>query len=209
MMAATFTAPERRWRPLNVSPPRTDIGRRRNAVRGLRMGTIAAVLVASVLGALPASAAPPTAADAESSFVARINQLRAEKGVPPLTVDPELSSVARTWTARMVAAGDISHNPHLADAVTADWRKLGENVGMGPDVGDLFTAFVRSPHHYVNLVDPAFARVGVAVMVAPDGTLFTTHDFALVETPETVPTPPATAHLDAVLDQLRSLDAAS
>ena len=189
-------------------------------MRRLRVWTMGVVMVAAVLGALPASAAPPSTADAEAGFLGRINELRADKGLGPLTVDPELTAIARAWTARMVARGDISHNPRLGAAVTSDWNKLGENVGTGPDVDDLFTAFVRSPHHYVNLVDPSFTRVGIAVAVAPDGSLFTTHDFAAVAGPAPAATPdtpdaPDTAvvavrptpHLDAVLDQLRALDA--
>src|SRR4051794_5465934 len=50
---------------------------------------------------------------AEAQFVAKINQLRASKGLSQLAVSGQLTGVARNWTARMVQAGQISHNPNL------------------------------------------------------------------------------------------------
>ena len=60
----------------------------------------------------------------------------------------------------MVANGGISHNPNLANDVSANWTKLGENVGVGNDVDSLMNAFINSPAHYHNLVDPASAGRG-------------------------------------------------
>lgn len=128
----------------------------------------------------PAHADPAT--DAEARFVAKINELRAQKGVPPLVVDAELTGIGRRWAQHMADAGQISHNPNYASEVHQDWGKLGENVGMGPDVDTLFDAFVRSAGHYRNLVDPDFNRVGVGVVFAPDGTLYTAHQFMMLRT---------------------------
>jgi uncharacterized protein YkwD len=104
----------------------------------------------------------------ESKFVELINKERAAKGAGPLTVHVELVRVARTWTQRMKSDGDISHNPNLAKEVNASWRKLGENVGVGPEVDMLHTAFVQSPAHYKNIVDPAFDHIGVTIEYAED-----------------------------------------
>ncbi len=109
-----------------------------------------------------AQSAPNRDAD-EAQFVVLINQLRASVGAPPLTVHPDLVRVARGWTSKMKANGAISHNPNLSAEVSADWRKLGENVGVGPDVQILHDAFVKSPAHYRNLVDPAFDQVAVTI----------------------------------------------
>jgi hypothetical protein len=137
--------------------------------------------VLSVVGSLALTTTPASAdtisSVAESAFVAKINALRASKGLGQLAVYPELVSIARNWSQNMANAGDISHNANFPNQVTADWRKLGENVGRGGDVDSLFTAFVNSPHHYENLVDPAFNYVGVGVVVKSDGTMFTSHQF--------------------------------
>ena len=66
---------------------------------------------------------------AEAQFVAKINNIRAQNGLAPLAVYGELRGVARNWTDQMVANGGISHNPNLANEVSANWTKLGENGG--------------------------------------------------------------------------------
>jgi hypothetical protein len=149
--------------------------RLRNVVVVLGLGVLAA-LIPVVVAVAPARAATDPQA-AESAFVAKINALRASKGLGTLRVDGELTAIARRWAAKMAADGDIAHNPSFSKQVTADWVKLGENVGMGPDVDALHDAFVASPTHYKNLVDGDFQLVGVGVVVAADGTLFTSHQF--------------------------------
>jgi hypothetical protein len=149
--------------------------------------------VLSVAGSL-ALAATPASADTinssfESAFVAKINALRASKGLGQLAVYPELVTNARNWSQNMASAGEISHNPNFPNQVTADWRKLGENVGRGGDVDSLFTAFVNSPHHYENLVDPAFNYVGVGVVVDSNGTIFTSHQFMQLGAAAPAPAP--------------------
>jgi uncharacterized protein YkwD len=137
---------------------------------------LAAAATAPAASAAPAAAMSPSPGD-ESAFVSRINSLRASKGLSQLQVYGELTSVARNWTERMVGAGQISHNPNLGNEVTANWTKLGENVGVGSDVDGLMQAFINSPAHYRNLVDPDFNYVGVGVVISSDGRMYTTHNF--------------------------------
>lgn len=158
--------------------------------------------VVALLGALvvaPPTGAAPTAAGvdpraAESDFVGRINSLRTSRGLPPLQVDGQLSGLARSWASTMAAQDRIFHASDLSTGVTANWQKLGENVGVGRSVPALFDAFVGSPTHLANLVDPAFTHVGVGVVLS-GGRIFTTHRFmALRDTrPEPEPTAPPTS----------------
>ncbi|MBW3669117.1 MAG: hypothetical protein KY443_07890 [Actinobacteria bacterium] len=178
-------------------------------LRHLLVGVVLAAMV--VVGApAPASTAEVDPQAAESAFVARINALRASKGLGTLEVDGELTAIARRWAARMAAVGNISHNRNLQNEVTADWAKLGENVGMGPQIDKLHRAFVASPTHYKNLVDGDFTRVGVGVVVTADGTIFTAHQFERLASDNavvvTTAAPSAPAHAVAVLDQLRHFD---
>lgn len=135
-------------------------------------------------------AALTSAPDLEAQFVGRINSLRASKGLSQLQVSGQLQGVARNWTDQMVQAGQISHNPNLASQVSGDWTKLGENVGVGYDVDGLMKAFINSPAHYRNLVDPDWSYVGVGVTVAADGRMYTTHNFmAMGAAPAPAPAP--------------------
>lgn len=201
----------------------------------------ALVLLATLLGSLAAPVMPSAAqapapvtpraqapaastAAAEADFVARINALRAAKGLPRLSVHPELTTVARSWAGAMAKVDRISHNPNLDKVVRADWQKLGENVGVGMTVGELHEAFVASPTHYRNLVEPRYRYIGVGVVVGRGGALFTAHQFmqlrsdpvpeeAAAQTPAAAPgrrdgdraLPPA--RLILVLQLLQALDA--
>ncbi len=143
------------------------------------------------IGATPAGAQGYDSG-AEAEFVASINQLRASKGLALLTVDNELLGPSRSWADTMKAQGHISHAPDLSVGVTQNWQKLGENVGVGPTVGSLMDAFIASPGHYANLVDPAYTRVAVGVVWAGN-VMYTTHRFmalqAAAPTPAAAPAP--------------------
>ena len=90
----------------------------------------------------------------------------------------------------MVQAGRISHNPNLSSQVSGNWTKLGENVGVGPTVDALMQAFINSPAHYRNLVDPEWNYIAVGVTRAADGQLYTTHNFMVMAASTPPPPPP-------------------
>ena len=139
-------------------------------MRKLALGLILAIGVAF----FPASAQADTVSD-EATFVAKINALRASQGLAALQVNDNLVAKARGWAATMAAAGRIWHST-LSDGITADWQKLGENVGMGGSVDGLHNAFVASPHHYENLVDPAFTQIGIGIAMS-GSTIFVAEEF--------------------------------
>lgn len=148
----------------------------------MRKAAVAMIVgMLALMGSLALGPAPAHAevvdSGMEAAFVAKINALRASKGLGQLAVYPELVTIARNWSQQMASAGAISHNPNFPNQVSANWRKLGENVGRGGSVDTLFTAFVNSPLHYENLVDPVYNYIGVGVVVSPDGTVWTAHQF--------------------------------
>ena len=166
-------------------------------MRKLAFGLILAFAVSTLY---PAAAHADTVAN-EAAFVAKINELRASKGLAPLQVNANLVAKARAWSAGMAEAGRIWHST-LSDGVTEDWKKLGENVGMGGSVDGLHRAFVNSIHHYENLVDPAFGHVGIGI-VMNGNTIYVTEVFMQLmpvkapvvtqpTTPITVPKPTTT-----------------
>ncbi|MEY2420102.1 MAG: hypothetical protein QOI95_169 [Acidimicrobiaceae bacterium] len=171
-------------------------------MRKLLGAVFGAVLVSALL--VLANPVPANAADsgAEAAFVAKINGVRQSHGLAPLAVYGELRNVARPWTDQMVANGGISHNPNLAGQVSANWTKLGENVGVGSDVDSLMSAFVNSPAHYANIVDPAYNYIGVGVSYDSSGRMFTTHDFMALNddagpAPDPAPAPAPKRKADA------------
>src|SRR5437763_3929637 len=166
--------PDRRWRP---------------AVKCAR--SICSLMIVAMAGAahgapqgagsdlpLP-SIGSASAADAteESCFVSAINAARSSAGVAPLGTNGDLLQVARVWSATMAAAGDISHNPNVANLAPPAWSSLGENVGFGPTCDSVIQAFMNSPEHLKNVLDPSYSSMGVGVVDGPDGLMYVTADF--------------------------------
>src|SRR5579884_634771 len=153
---------------------------RRFAMRTKRLVAALAVSLGMGAGVLaqaaPAFAVGYSGADA-SAFVADINALRASHGLGALAVNSSLVSMADGWSVHLAGVGSLSHNPGLASEAPAGWRLLGENVGVGPDVATLQSAFTNSPEHYANMVDPRFSEIGVAVYVSAQGYLWVTEDY--------------------------------
>jgi Cysteine-rich secretory protein family len=135
----------------------------------------AAVLALSAVtvGAQAASAANPSM---ENQFVSRMNADRAQQGLAPLTVDPQLTAAARSWSDAIEGNGSLSHNPNIQKELPAGWTRWGENVGAGPSVSSLDAAFMASPEHRANILG-AFTLVGVGVDVTEAGTIWVTVDF--------------------------------
>jgi len=140
---------------------------------------LVALGVAAILGVgLAFAGAAPAKADSnidEGQFFADLNLVRARNGVPPLATDGQLINVARGWSAQMACCAGLSHNPNLASQVS-NWWTLGENVGTGGDVASIEAALEASPHHFENMVDPAFSYVGIGVVEA-GGAIWVTEDF--------------------------------
>jgi hypothetical protein len=138
---------------------------------------VVALAALSLLGLESAHAAEAVDTGAAADeFVARINDLRASQGLSQLVVDPALVSIAADWTEHMAATNTLSHRPNLADVAPGDWTKLGENVGYGGAVATLHTAFVNSPGHYANLVNPGYQYIGVTVVMS-GSTMWVTENF--------------------------------
>jgi len=124
----------------------------------------------------------------EQDYVNRVNVLRGSRGLNALTVDDNMEDLARGHTHDMVVRQELHHTPDLFGGVSVSWQKLGENVGFGSNTATVWAAFVASPPHLENLVDPSFDRIGVGVEVDPSGLQWTTHRF--LQTKSVPATPP-------------------
>lgn len=136
----------------------------RNAYRILTLVAAVSVMV-SVL-AVPAMAGP------EGTFFSRINNSRANAGLPPVERYWDLTDDARAHTDRMIENGGIYHNPSLS-SVTGVWEALGENVGVGADANTLHNAFMSSSGHRANILGN-YNYVGIGAKVDEDGLLWVT-----------------------------------
>jgi uncharacterized protein YkwD len=145
----------------------------------------------SALVSSPASAQSiPISTDAETEFANRINEARTAAGLPALTVVDTLADRARTWSFKMSEASGpnlggackLSHNPSLAKEIRLRWKTLGENVGCAASSTEaMHQAFMNSPQHRKNILDPKFDSLGVAIATS-DTTIFVTEVFMQTQT---------------------------
>ncbi|HET7488397.1 MAG TPA: CAP domain-containing protein [Acidimicrobiales bacterium] len=162
-------------------------------MRALRRIAVSAVIAVGLVAGTAGSPASADTGSEELEFATMINQVRVAHGLQPLEFRGALFDMARAWSGNMLSVKGISHNPLLSVQGPAGWLRLGENVGMGYSVQSLHDAFVASPSHYKNIVDPQFDSVGVGVVHAADGEIFVTVDFETTGTPAAAPAPVKTA----------------
>ena len=125
-----------------------------------RSTTLVAVAVATVSGGLGISS---SYASNGSSYLGTLNSERASRGLSPLHLNADLTSVAHAWAERMAETRVLRHNPALQSQVD-NWQVLGENVGDGPTLKDLADAFWASAEHRANILEPRYTQVGIAAV---------------------------------------------
>ncbi len=133
-----------------------------------RVWLCAAAVALALVAALVV--APSASASTAGSFVSLVNSARSSAGLNGYAVSSQLTSVALGQAERMASQNRLYHNPGLATQVTS-WKFVGENVGYGPDVSSLFSAFMHSAPHRANILDHDFTQIGVGA-VTKNGTLW-------------------------------------
>ncbi len=140
------------------------------------------------------TAATSASVDAmRAAVVCLINQQRNQRGLPSLTVSSQLNSSAQAWNSVMVATGNFTHGPGnaFADRISAagyDWQDAGENIATGyPTPSAVVRAWMASPDHCRNILDPRFRNVGTGETPAAVGSVASapatwTQDFGLLMT---------------------------
>jgi cysteine-rich secretory family protein len=102
------------------------------------------------------------AGDTVADLAAMTNADRAAARLKPLATANDLQSLAQSRANDMARSGRLAHTTTLGSKVSG-WKKLGENVGRGPNLRDIETAFMASPSHRENILDPDFSQFGVGV----------------------------------------------
>jgi hypothetical protein len=132
----------------------------RRRTQGRSLATLCLATLVTVLGAVGAMGAE---VEDEQQFVDLINAERRAAGLGPLAVVPELVEGAREHAARMRAAGEIYHSDDYGSHVDG-WYKMGENVGKGGNIETLHQAFMDSPGHRANILDPSYDGMGIGMV---------------------------------------------
>jgi uncharacterized protein YkwD len=127
----------------------------------------------------------------------RVNEERRARGLPALSWDSQLSTLATGWSSEMAHTGSFAHrnlssllgSPSYSDR----YRTLEENIyegnGSFGTAGAAHVALMNSPLHRAALLNPGLTSLGVGAY-CQGGTLYVTQDFG---TWVTLPAPPAGA----------------
>lgn len=160
---------------------RARTGGRRAVRAAATAGALAAasLLVTGPL-ASPAAAAPTTPARTaqEDELASKISGSRWYAGRAPLPFHDVMGDHASGWSGHMAWMGELAHHPDLtseANKVDASWDGFAEIVGVGPDVGAVHDAFMRSPAHRGKIMGD-WRWVGVGI-VESGGQLWVTVRF--------------------------------
>jgi uncharacterized protein YkwD len=121
------------------------------------------------------------------AVVCLVNQQRTARGIPALNASSKLDRAAQGWTNSMVASGRFEHGNFTGrfDAVHYDWQSAGENIATGyATPRRAVAAWMASPDHCRNVLDPSFRDIGTGERYAPvrgwaSGPATWTQDFGL------------------------------
>ena len=119
----------------------------------------------------------------EHRLLALMNADRTARGLHPLTVAACAEDFARQWTQTMARRDVLEHNPLLdqlwSKRLCRNASKLAENIGVaGTDPDTLYAAYMASPGHRANILDPKLRYVGIGSWQLSDGSVFNTVDFS-------------------------------
>lgn len=120
--------------------------------------------------------APSASADVSAAeyLVGRINEARANHGLPRLRVSADLASYARAHSVSMLRHRTLFHTSNFG--VLCCWSSISENVGYDSSARRVHRALMNSPSHRANILDPTKKAVGVGIARA-DGDIWVTQIF--------------------------------
>jgi len=113
----------------------------------------------------------------ETELVHLINNEREAQGVPPLTINWEITRLARNKSEEMKNHGLFCHeslvygNPaQLLERFSVPHNIVGANIAKGQEAAEaVIRAWQSSPGHLANLLNPDFTKVGVGLSWNEDG----------------------------------------
>ncbi len=118
---------------------------------------------------LSAASTPPT----DSDFVQRVldltNQFRAQNGVAPLSLNPELNAAALNHSTDMALQDYFSHTGKDGSSPGDRMNQVGyASYGWGENIAAGYTTpeqvvqgWINSPGHRANMLNPSYTELGV------------------------------------------------
>lgn len=165
------------------------------ATANIRLAVLVILVLGSTFSLKPVWAAGELSGQ-ETAIIAQTNAVRAQVGLPALTMDARLMRSAAAKANDMAIKGYFSHaNPdgfrmaYWINNAGYIYILAGENLAKGfHDTSRLMNTWVASPSHYKNLVEPKFTNIGIGIAESwyeDQMTTFVVQHFGAEATPAT------------------------
>ena len=168
----------------SVSTPSVTRNALSAVLRAFTLALLATMIFLAGPASLRAQSAQSEVVPAERALFDALNRERIAQGLPALQWDEALASAAREHAVRMAQRNTLSHQlpgePAVQDRATragARFSLIAENIAVAPNPATIHSAWMQSPHHRENILDPELNVVGIAVVKGSDG-LFAVQDFS-------------------------------
>ena len=126
----------------------------------------------------PATTQPTQSSSSVSAYEKKVVELtnaeRAKQGLAPLTLNTELSKVARTKSEDMKNKNYFDHNSptygspfDMMKSFGISYTSAGENIAMGQTTPEqVVQAWMDSPGHRANIMNSSFTQIGVGYVAS-------------------------------------------
>lgn len=136
----------------------------------LLTGTVAPIAVAQT----PAVLVAQTNETVAEELLRLVNVERRRVNASPLLLSPQLTVAAQRHSQDMATSRRMSHTGSdgstmrsRIDDTQYRWSTIGENVAMGqPNAAAVMAAWMNSPGHRQNILNPAFTELGIGYATA-------------------------------------------
>lgn len=112
----------------------------------------------------------PSLTSSENIMYQLICKLRATKGLNPLALDTALIDVARIKTRELIDLDYFSHTSPVYGSpqdmlrhFSISFSYMGENIGLNTNAEEAYKAFINSPLHLDNILNPDFTHIGIGI----------------------------------------------
>lgn len=131
--------------------------------------TLAAALFCVIFGGAHA------ADESSAALLTKVNAVRLTQGLPPVSMDENLTRAAQRHAEEIAARGELSHASidgarvgERLDRVGYPYLLAMENLASGTlDAEDTLERWLDSPGHRLNLLSPAVRQAGVGYIEVP------------------------------------------
>ena len=139
---------------------------------------LAAVLLALLVTLLPAPAQAQSKAKYQAQARNVTNNNRTNHDLTALKKGECVQKFARRQARRMANQDRMFHQDLTAVLKTCGLTSVGENVAAGYATGrEAVKAWMNSPLHRANILEPGFRKLGIAVRRSADGTPYAAQVF--------------------------------